>query len=91
MIHFLDESSRQKLCYLFAKGPALLLVEAAQSLLHWLGAQLDPQGVLGDFPRYAWHLRGFPWEDVFVSAEEVDERAFLFRGEGGTNAHRLPL
>jgi hypothetical protein len=53
MIHFLDESSRQKLRNLLIDGPALLLVEVAQTLLYRLGAWLDPQGVLGDFPRNA--------------------------------------
>ena len=87
MIHFLDESGHQKLCDLFVDGPALLLVKATQTLLH----RLDLQGVLGDFPRYAWHVRGFPREDIFVRAEEVDERVFLFRGEGGADAHHPPL
>jgi hypothetical protein len=50
MIHFLDKSSRQKLRNLFTDGPALLLIEAAQTLLYWLGAWLDPQGMLGNFP-----------------------------------------
>ena len=52
---------------------------------------MDLQGVLGDFPRDAWHVRGFPREDVYVSAEEADERAFLFRGKRGTNAHHFTL
>ena len=47
--------------------------------------------MLGDFPRNAWHVRGFPQEDVFVGAEEADEHAFLFRGKRGTNAHRFAL
>ena len=37
--------------------------------------------MLGDLPQDAWHIRGFPYKDVFVLAEEVDERAFLFGGE----------
>ena len=47
--------------------------------------------MLGDFPRNAWHVRGFPHEDVSVSVEEADERAFLFGGKRGTNAHRFTL
>jgi hypothetical protein len=35
---------------LFVDGPALLLVKAAQALLHWLRTWLDPQGMLSDFP-----------------------------------------
>jgi hypothetical protein len=51
MVHLLVEPCCQKLCNLFADGPALLLVEAAQALLYRLRARLDPQGVLGDFPQ----------------------------------------
>ena len=39
--------------------------------------------MLDDLPRDAWLIRGFPRKDVFVIAEEVDERAFLFGGERG--------
>ena len=47
--------------------------------------------MLGDLPRDAWHIRGFPRKDVFAVAEEVDERAFLFGGKCGTNAYRFTL
>ena len=47
--------------------------------------------MLGDLPWDAWHIRGFTRKDVFVVAEEVDERAFLFGGERGTNAYRFTL
>ena len=47
--------------------------------------------MLGDLPRDAWHIRGFPRKDVFVVAEEVNERALLFGGEHGTNAYRFTL
>ena len=47
--------------------------------------------MLGDLPRDARHIRGFSCKDVFVVAEEVDERAFLFGGERGTNAYRFTL
>ena len=52
---------------------------------------MDFQGMLGDLPRNAWHIRGLPRKDVFVVMEEVDERAFLFRGKRGTNAYRFAL
>ena len=39
--------------------------------------------MLGDLPRDARHIRGFPRKDVLVGTEEVDERAFLFGGERG--------
>jgi hypothetical protein len=91
MIHLLDESSRKKLCNLLIDGLALLLVEAAQTLLYRLGAWLDPQGMFGDFPWNAWHIRGFPREDVTVRVEEVDERAFLFGRKVRANAQHLAI
>ena len=69
----------------------LLLIEATQALLHWLQAWPDLQGVLGDFSRNAWHVRGSLRKDVSIGTEEVDERAFLFGGKRGTNAHRFTL
>ena len=47
--------------------------------------------MLGDLPRDARHIRGFPRKDVFVIVEEVDERAFLFGGTRGTNAYHFTL
>ena len=52
---------------------------------------MDLQVILGDFPRNARHIQGFPRKDVFIVTEEVDERAFLFRGKRGTNAYRFTL
>ena len=69
----------------------LLLIEVMQALFHWLGAWIDLQGMLSDLTRNAWHIRGFPRKDVFVVAEEVNERDFLFRGKCGTNAYRFTL
>jgi hypothetical protein len=86
MIHFHDERSRQKLRNLLTDGPVLLFVKAAQTLLYRLGAWLDPQGMLGDFPRNAWHIRVFSRADVVVHVEEVDERAFLFGREVSADA-----
>ena len=91
MGHFLDESSRQKLLYFLADGPALFLVEATQALLHRHGAWPDLQGMLDDFSQNAWHVRGIPCKDVSVGVEEVDERAFLFGGKCGANAHYFAL
>ena len=52
---------------------------------------MDLQGVLCDLPWDAWHVRGLLRKDVFVGAEEVDERAFLFRGKRGANAYHLAI
>ena len=45
--------------------------------------------MLGDISFNAWNVRGFPCKDVFVGADEVDERAFLFEGKRGANAHHF--
>ena len=47
--------------------------------------------MLDDLPRNVWHIRGFPRKDVFVVAEEVNDRAFLFGGKRGTNAYHFTL
>ena len=52
---------------------------------------MDFYGVLSDLPQNAWHIQGFPRKDIFVVVEEVDERAFLFGGERGTNAYYFTL
>jgi hypothetical protein len=53
--------------------------------LYRLGAWLDPQGMLSNFPWNAWHIRGFP-RDIAVCAEKIEERNFLFGGEVDTDA-----
>ena len=60
-------------------------------LFHRLGACPNLQGVLDNFSRNAWHVRGSPRKDVSVGIEEVDERAFLFGGKHGANAHHFAL
>jgi hypothetical protein len=41
--------------------------------------------VLGDIPRYAWHVRGTPRKNFGVCAEKVDEHCFLFGVELGAD------
>jgi hypothetical protein len=74
---------------LLAYGSALFLVESAQMLLHGSGSSSDIQRVLGDFPRYAEHVRGTPRENVGVCAEKVDEHCFLFGVELGVDPDLL--
>jgi len=78
MEYILDEPGRQQLVDLLPNGPTLLLIEMAQALLHGLGVGSDVQGVLSDFPRYAWHVRGTPRKHVSIRTENVDEHYFLF-------------
>ena len=86
MKYLLDESGRQQLMDLLPDGPALLLIESAQAQL--LGAGSDVQGVLGDFPLYAGHVRGTPRKYVGVCAEKVDEHCFLFGVEARADPQR---
>ena len=77
----------------FALGVARVY-EDLLGALHRLERPGRPLGVgcfFDDLPQDAWHIRGFPHKDVFVVAEEVDERAFLFGGERGTDAYRFTL
>jgi hypothetical protein len=63
---------------LLAYGSALFFVESVQRLLHGSGPSSNIQRVLGDFHRYAGHVRGTPRENVGVCTEKVDEHCFLF-------------
>ena len=45
--------------------------------------------MLSDLLWYAQHVRRLPCEDIAISAQEVDELAFLFGRELGPNPHRL--
>jgi hypothetical protein len=74
---------------LLAYGSALFFVESAQRLLHGSGSSSDVQRVLGDFPRYAGHVRGTPRENVGVCTEKVDEHYFLFGVELGADPDLL--
>ena len=85
MVNLLVESSSQKLENFLANDLALFLVEATRPLLHWLGTGSNQQGVLGDFPRYAWHVRETPCKHVSVRTEKVDEHDFLFGVEVGAD------
>ena len=90
-MNLLDESCHQKLADLLTNDLALLLVEAAQALLHWLGTGSNLQGVLGDFPRYARHVRGTPCKHVSVCMEKVDEHGLLFGVEVGADCQHLAV
>jgi hypothetical protein len=82
---FTDEPCTKELLDLLANRLALVVVEAAKALFHWLRSRLDVQFVLGNLSRDPLHVRGFPCKHVEVRFEEVDERAFLFRIERRPN------
>ena len=45
--------------------------------------------MLGNLLRYARSVRRLPCEDIMIGAQEVDELAFLFGQELGSDPHRL--
>jgi hypothetical protein len=89
MEYLFDEPCSHKLVDLLAYGSALFFVESAHRLLHGSGSSSDIQRVLGDIPRYAWHVRGTPRKNLGVRAEKVDEHCFLFGVELGANPDLL--
>ena len=85
MVNLLDESSHQKLVDLLNNDLVFLLVETTQPLFHWLGTGSNFQGVLGDFPQYAKHVRGTPCKHVGICTEKVEEHGILFGVEVGAD------
>jgi hypothetical protein len=89
MEYLFDEPCSHQLVDLLAYGSAPFFVESAQRLLHGSGSSSDVQRVLGDFPRYARHVRGTPCKDFGIRAEKVDEHCFLFGVELGADPDLL--
>ena len=90
-MNLLDESGRQKLVDLLPNDFALLLIEAAQALLHWFRTGSDLQGLLGDFPWYARHIWGTPCKHISIRVEKVNDHGFLFGVEVGTDRQCLAV
>jgi hypothetical protein len=89
MEYLFDEHCSHQLVDLLAYGPALFFIKTAQVLLHGSGTSSDIQRVLGDIPRYAWHVRGTPRKNFGICAEKVDEHCFLFGVELGADPDLL--
>jgi hypothetical protein len=89
MEYLFDEPCNHQLVDLLAYGSALFFVESTQRLLHGSGSSSDIQRVLGNIPRYAWHVRGTPRKNLGVRAEKVDDYCFLFGVELGVDPDLL--
>jgi hypothetical protein len=89
MEYLFDEPCSHQLVDLLAYGPALFFIKTAQVLLHGSGTGSDIQRVLGDIPRYAWHVRGTPRKNFGICVEKVNERCFLFGVELGADSDLL--
>ena len=79
MKYFNDKPSRQEPGNLLTNGLASFFIEAAEKLLDRFKLGINIKSVLSEFPRYTWHVGGFPCKDVPVLTDELDERTFLFR------------
>ena len=66
-----------------------LFVEAAEKLPDRFELRIYVKGVLSEFPRYTWQVRRLPCKDVPILMDELDERAFLFWIQVGTDAELL--
>ena len=89
MKHFNDKPSSQQPGYLFTNSLMSFLVEAAKKLLDRFKLGINIESVLSEFPWYTRHVRRFPCKDVPVLMDELDERAFLFWIQIGTDAKLL--
>ena len=45
--------------------------------------------LLSEFSRYTWHVGRLPCKDVLILTDELDERAFLFGIQVGTDSELL--
>ena len=89
MEYFNDKSSRQEPGYFFSNSFASFFIEPAKKLLHQFILGINIESVLSEFSRYTWHVRRLPCKDVPILTDELDERAFLFWIQVGTDAKLL--
>ena len=85
MKDFNNKPGCQEPGHLLTNGLASLLVKPPKKLLDWLKLRINIESVLSEFSRYTRHVRRFPCEDVLVLTDELDERAFLFGIQIGTD------
>ena len=78
MKNFNNEPSHQEPGHFLTNGLTPLLIEPLKKLLGRFKLGITIKSVLSEFPRYTWHVRRFPCEDVPVLTDELNERAFLF-------------
>ena len=89
MKDFNDKPRRQEPGYFLPDGFPPLLIKPPEELPDWLKFWINIESVLSEFSRYTWHVRRFPCKNVPILTDELDERAFLFRIQIGTDAKLL--
>ena len=89
MKDFDNKPGRQEPGHLFTNGFPPLFIKPPKELPDRLKLWIDIESVLSEFSRYTRHVRRFPCKDVPVLTDELDERAFLFGIQIGTDAKLL--
>ena len=85
MKNFNNEPSRQEPGYLLTNGFPPLLIKPPEELPDRLKFQINIKSVLSEFSQDTRQVRRFPCKDVPVLTDELDERAFLFWIQVGTD------
>ena len=86
---FNDEPGRQESGHLFSNGLAPFLVKPLEKLPDRFKLRINVKSVLSEFSRDTQHVRRLPCKDVPVLTDELDECAFLFWIQVGTDDELL--
>ena len=89
MKDFNDKPGRQEPGYFLTNGLPPLLIKPSEELPDWLKFWINIESVLSELSWYTQHVRRFPCKDVPVLTDELDERAFLFWIQVGTDDELL--
>ena len=89
MKDFNDKPSRQEPGYFLTNGFPPLLIKPPEELPGRLKFRINIESVLSEFSRYTRHVRRFPCKNVPILMDELDERAFLFGIQVGTDSELL--
>ena len=89
MKNFNDKPCCQEPGYFLTNGLTPLLIESPKKLLDRLKLWISIKSVLSEFPRYTWHVKRLPCKNVPILTDELDERAFLFGIQVGTDSELL--
>ena len=89
MKNFNNEPCRQEPGHHFTDCLAPFLIEPAKKLFDRFKLGIHIKSVLSEFPRYTRHVKRFPCKDVPILTDELDERAFLFGIQVGTDSELL--
>ena len=89
MKNFNNKPGRQEPGYLLTNGFPPLLIKPPKELPDRLKLWINIESVLSEFPQDTRYVGRFPCKDVPVLTDELDERAFLFRIQIGTDAELL--